>query len=200
MWRQLCGFILMILPFCLTQEAYQKIIHNVDPDAKCLDGSPAVLYLHEGDPHNILFYFQGGGVCGDQTLNKTVENCYQRSKTYQGSSIYWAQTLKAEGILSTDPNKNIFANWTKVIMIYCDGAFHQGYTKAPLKYKDAQLYFRGALITRAHFKYINNRFKLNEAQKIVISGSSAGGMSAFAWSDYVKSLILNSQASLYIIA
>ena len=28
---------------------YRKIVHNTDPDeAKCLDGSPGVLYLHEG--------------------------------------------------------------------------------------------------------------------------------------------------------
>jgi len=100
----------------------------------------------------------GGASCGGADKNTTVENCYQRSKTYQGSSTYWAQTLKAEGILSTDLSKNIFANWTKVIMIYCDGAFHQGYTKAPLKYKDAQLYFRGNLITKSHFKYIDTKY------------------------------------------
>jgi hypothetical protein len=25
---------------------YQKIIHNTDPEAKCLDGTPGALYLH----------------------------------------------------------------------------------------------------------------------------------------------------------
>lgn len=27
---------------------YQKVIHNTDPEAKCLDGSSPFLYIHEG--------------------------------------------------------------------------------------------------------------------------------------------------------
>ena len=30
------------------EAAYDLIIHKTDPDAKCLDGSPPALYLHEG--------------------------------------------------------------------------------------------------------------------------------------------------------
>jgi hypothetical protein len=71
-----------------------------------------------------------------------------------GSSTLWPDTLQGQGYLSTDPNKNKFANWTKIIFGYCDGSLHQGYTKAPLKYKDATLYFRGAAITRSHFKWL----------------------------------------------
>jgi hypothetical protein len=51
---------------------YQKIAHQTDPDAKCLDGSPAALYLHEGSSTNILFYFQGGAMCGDVDLSTTI--------------------------------------------------------------------------------------------------------------------------------
>lgn len=37
---------------------YKKIIHNSDPEAKCLDGSPGLLYVHEGgDPAKILIFF-----------------------------------------------------------------------------------------------------------------------------------------------
>lgn len=25
---------------------YQKVVHNYDPEAKCLDGSPGLLYVH----------------------------------------------------------------------------------------------------------------------------------------------------------
>ncbi len=93
-------------------------------------------------------------MCGDQTLAKTVENCYQRSKTLLGSSTLWPDAIEGQGYLSVDPTKNEFANWTKIIFGYCDGSLHQGSTKAPLKYKDTQLYFRGANITRAHFKWL----------------------------------------------
>lgn len=128
-----------------------------------------------------MFYLEGGGVCGGNSLADTLENCYQRSKTSYGSSIYWPEIKEGEGILSTDSTKNIFANWTKVIMLYCDGAFHQGNTKEPFSYKDTMLYFRGSVNTRAHFQYIHNKYNLSNAEQVVLSGSSAGGIAALSW-------------------
>jgi hypothetical protein len=45
-----------------------------------------------------------------------------------GSSIYWPDTLdsQAGGILT---DEELYPNWTKVLVGYCDGALHQGYTK-----------------------------------------------------------------------
>ncbi len=46
--------ILVLLILCVINlaqsqsEYYQKVIHNTDPEAKCLDGSPGLLYVHEG--------------------------------------------------------------------------------------------------------------------------------------------------------
>lgn len=39
---------LLILIFlsAKSEVVYKKIINNIDPEAKCLDGSPAALYLH----------------------------------------------------------------------------------------------------------------------------------------------------------
>ena len=106
-----------------------------------------------------------------------------------GSSLYFPQENVFEGILSNDPSRNVFANWTKAVFMYSDGAFHQGNAKDPIRYKDSQLYFRGAVNTRAHLKYIDNIFKFAEAKKVVLSGSSAGGMATFIWTDYVQTLL-----------
>ena len=44
---------------------YRKIVHNIDPEARCLDGTPGLLYVHEGgDPNHILIFLSGGGTCG----------------------------------------------------------------------------------------------------------------------------------------
>ena len=52
---------------------YHKVVHKTDPDAKCLDGTPAFLYINEGgDTKNIMIYFLGGGMCGDSTLDSTL--------------------------------------------------------------------------------------------------------------------------------
>lgn len=51
---------------------YTKIVHETDPEAKCLDGSPGALYLSEGDPDHILMYFVGGAACGAEDLSQTL--------------------------------------------------------------------------------------------------------------------------------
>ena len=56
-----------------SEEVYKKIIHNTDPEAKCLDGSPGALYVHEGTEKGKFFiYFIGGGFCGVNTLSGTL--------------------------------------------------------------------------------------------------------------------------------
>ncbi len=70
-------YLLIVLSvFILTTQAenvYKKIVHNYDPEAKCLDGSPSFLYVHEGgDTKNIMIFFLGGGMCGEATLEKTL--------------------------------------------------------------------------------------------------------------------------------
>lgn len=178
---------------------YNKIVHNTDPNAKCLDGSPAALYLSEGDPQNILIHFMGGASCADSDLSKTIESCYQRSRTFLGSSSYWPQQNPFYGILSNDPTKNIFANWTKAVFLYCDGAFHQGNSKSSLKYKDSELFFRGSLITKSHFKFLDSKYNFNETKKMVLTGTSAGGISTYIWADYIKTLLPNPSTSFYAL-
>lgn len=159
------------------------------------------MYLHEGtDTKNLLFYFLGGASCGGNTLADTLSNCYDRSKTFLGSSDlkFWPPLLEWGGILSTDPNKSRFANWTKMVFIYCDGSFHQGNNKVGIKYKDTELFFRGGPITRSHLKYANLHYDFSKSEKIILTGSSAGGMATFVWADYVKSLLPRPEV-LYVI-
>lgn len=73
--------------------------------------------------------------------------------------------------------------------MYCDGAFHQGNNKSPIQYKDAQLYFRGAINTRSHIKWAGNKYKLAQADRIIVSGSSAGGIATYLWVDYFRTLV-----------
>lgn len=75
------------------------------------------------------------------------------------------------------------------MFLYCDGAFHQGNAKSPLKYKDSTLYFRGGVITRSHLQYLHSRYNFKAAQRVVVTGSSAGGMAAFVWADHIKTMV-----------
>jgi len=41
--------LLALLILSLTSaQLYKKIVHVTDPDAKCLDGTPPALYVHQG--------------------------------------------------------------------------------------------------------------------------------------------------------
>ena len=62
----------LILSVLTSNAPYKKIVHKTDPNALCLDGSPAALYLSEGDPRNILMYFVGGASCGASDLPSTL--------------------------------------------------------------------------------------------------------------------------------
>jgi hypothetical protein len=83
--------------------------------------------------------------------------------------------------------------------MYCDGAFHQGNNKSPIQYKDTQLYFRGAVNTRSHIKWANNKYNLSKAEKIIVSGSSAGGMATYLWVDYFRSLVPNAKTVFGVV-
>ena len=74
-------------------------------------------------------------------------------------------------------------------MIYCDGAFHQGNNKNGVQYKDTTLYFRGGVNTRSHFKWADNKYNLSNADKILLTGSSAGGIGVYLWHQYLKDFV-----------
>jgi O-palmitoleoyl-L-serine hydrolase len=173
------------------EQPFKKVIHNIDPKAKCIDGSPPAIYIHQGsEPSNFIIFFNGGGFCSGATLEQTLENCYQRSKTDLGSSKNYTDELIINGgYLSTDPEKSKFATWTKVLIMYCDGSMHQGSNSNSIKYKDTEFFFRGADNTRAHFKYLLQNHNFAAATNVVLTGSSAGGIATALWINYVRSLL-----------
>lgn len=61
--------------------------------------------------------------------------------------------------MSLDQENN-FNNWTRVLLMYCDGSGHQGTNSNPVKYKDSTLYFRGNNITISQFDSLDKKNKL----------------------------------------
>lgn len=50
--------------------------------------------------------------------------CYDRSHTPFGSSKFWTKTRKGRAMMSDDKNVNIYYNWNKIYIPYCDGSCH----------------------------------------------------------------------------
>ena len=78
-----------------------------------------------------------------------------------------------------------------MIILYCDGALFQGYNKNPVEHKGKKLYFRGSRIVRAHFKWIDDNYGFDKADKVVLVGGSSGGMGVYLWIDYLRGLMNN---------
>jgi len=110
---------------------YELILLDPSLDSKCLDGSTPGFYWRKGkQSSNFLVYFEGGGWCGDVTLDMTMQNCYNRSKTDLGSSTNYPKkaNFNSRGILSRDIFKNLhFYEYNVAYIKYCDGTGHQGY-------------------------------------------------------------------------
>ena len=64
--------LILITLVSAANKPYHKIVHVTDADARCLDGSPAFIYLSEGDPENILIHFMGGASCAGNSLSDTL--------------------------------------------------------------------------------------------------------------------------------
>jgi len=102
----------------------------------------------------------------------------------------WPNTYSGSGLGVMELNKeNKFAEWTKVAVLYCDGLTYQGNRKDPYDYKNTQLYFRGAVNTRAHIKWIDQQFNIQNSSKILLMGGSAGGIAVYMWVDYIRDML-----------
>jgi len=51
------------------------------------------------------------------------------------------------------------------------------------------LYFRGSVITRSQFKWVDSTYGLKNASKIILTGMSAGGIATNTWSNYLKDYV-----------
>ena len=56
---------------------------------------------------------------------------------------------------------------------------------------NTDLYFRGERNTISIVEMLRKDYKLNEAETIMVSGCSAGGLAAFTWANYFEELFPN---------
>lgn len=189
----------------INTQTFNLIKHDILSETtgpRCLDGSPAAMYIDIGvQKDSFMIFFEGGGLCRGDGLNNMLDYCLQRSTTHLGSSKGYTEKSSFNNyvFLNPDPKVNpTFHNWTRVFVPYCDGSLHQGFKSSPVEYKGSKLYFRGENNTRAHFDYLSKNLKLFSAKKIVVSGTSAGALATYSWGNYVYNQAVNKN-SVYLI-
>ncbi|KAG8092480.1 hypothetical protein GUJ93_ZPchr0012g19543 [Zizania palustris] len=147
----------------------------------CLDGSPPAYHLHRGSGAGAggwLLQFEGGGWCND------VTSCAERAGTRRGSTRFMSKLEVFSGILSNNPHMNPdFYSWNRVKLRYCDGGSFAG--DSEFRNGSSVLYFRGQRIWDAIIRDLLPK-GLAKAQKVLLSGCSAGGLATFFHCDDLK--------------
>lgn len=144
-----------------------------------MDGSPAGFYYSPPPSHSSnlwVIHLDGGGACF------TEESCKLRAKTSKGSSNYWPKTRKGSNEWSDDPQTNPdFYMGHHVLIPYCSGDCHTGQRKVPSKNPDTWgFYFSGHLNFRLIIQYLADSMGFVDAQYVLFTGNSAGGLGVFS--------------------
>jgi len=136
----------------------------------CADGSPYTFSTRSGDPSKVVVYFQGGGACFNE------EDCNFESGIYKATTDPDDHPSNdSEGIWDLSNPANPFDDWTVVFMPYCTGDIFGG--NAAAVYSDTlTVQHRGAVNALHAVDYVTA--ELPTAERIVVTGSSAGGVPA----------------------
>jgi hypothetical protein len=145
-------------------------------NARCRDGSPAGVAIRKPavPSSKVVVYLEGGGACfNTQTCLANPANVAVDHRTPPLTGIF-------------DPNKsnNPFAGWNVVFVPYCTGDFHLGNKVSSVDFGPSNQLFHGRrnldLILPSVVK------TLPGMTKVVLAGSSAGGVGAIGNATPVK--------------
>jgi O-palmitoleoyl-L-serine hydrolase len=136
-------------------------------------------------------FFEGGGWC------VSLDDCYGRSSTALGSSSSYAHTTdkwNERDIMDYDCTKNpAFCTWTHIYTPYCDGTSRSSWVAAPVSVRGKDLHFRGFGVVDALMSAVlapagpgAGAPSLATATHLLVSGSSAGGLTTYLHADYVS--------------
>ena len=146
------------------------------PESACDDGTPTGIGVNLTASPNVLVYLQGGGACWDAltclTLNSATHGPY-------GGTQFTAQFPPNGNATGTAFDRtlagNPFATWNFVYVPYCTGDLHGGQNVATYATNNGPRAYHhvGHANVLAYLRRLIPTF--GSAQKIVLSGASAGG-------------------------
>ncbi|MBN1654589.1 MAG: hypothetical protein JXA30_12535 [Deltaproteobacteria bacterium] len=194
----------IIRPETTVGEVYDGWTYYEVQGAFCRDGSAAGYYLRKGAVENLLIFLNGGGVCyddffcainpanveqslsGESLIGLTIENITQ-------ALLPERQVPPDEGIFKQD-RRNPVADWTMVYIPYCTGDLHAGterdasvITSTVLPFQQFVGYSNIGLFYRSFGPdYLS-------AEKVLLTGSSAGSLGVLFNLDRTQQFFTNSE-------
>jgi len=166
-----------------TGKAVNLTLLDSSTGAACLDGSQYGFYFVKSTTGSKKWTIsiQGGGWCYDE------EDCLGRASTRLGSSKFWVDKPSTCGCMNT-VDDGLDADCNCIFMPYGDGASFSGYREDPWPVPGkpgSVLHFRGIRNLDATLQFAKANLGLADATEMVVTGSSAGGLSTFLHADRV---------------
>jgi len=175
--------------WCGTREAARILIPQKEyPEAMCMDGTRPAFYLRKGKGDGLKkwnIFFEGGGWCYD------IDECIRHrrfsdvgsSRRYPSCLASWKMKYYVNGDKERNP---MMFNWNTVTVKYCDGGSYASDTD--IIHNGVKLHFRGKNNREATIKTLLS-IGMNDADEIVISGCSAGGLGIYLGIDEISDII-----------
>lgn len=155
-----------------------EVVNAEEREALCNDGTPAAYYFRPATQEHVndwVVFLHGGGACGSDS---TCADRAKESPRYVSSGNH-PETIRQEGIFSSSASENPdFYNWNHVEIIYCSSDLWVGDATGTVNGEDWE--FRGKNIVQAVIEDLQKddvleTAVLNPGDRLLLSGSSAGG-------------------------
>ena len=162
------------------------------PDAVCDDGSATGIAVNPAPgSKKLLVFLMGGGACWDY-LSCAVLNTSTHGP--QAGAQWQQQAMGLAGsILDRSSSKNPFADYNLVFVPYCTGDVHSGDNVATYMSGTQQkvIHHKGRANLMAFMRRVGATFA--ESEKVIVSGSSAGGFGVAINYDLVRAYFPRAQ-------
>ena len=152
--------------------------------SKCLLGAPYAFQVVRGDKNKLLFHFQGGGACFDET-SILLDTCQKTP-----------ESVPLDGIFNRQDPRNRYRHYTVVSVLYCSGDIHVGNNYQwgfwdIFKLGEQPVYQRGVENFRSVVAYLERQMAFGHVNRrldeLMLTGSSAGALGIQWWFGYLLS-------------
>lgn len=155
----------------------------------CLDGSPYAFWVVPGNSSDWELFISGGGWCLDEGLCETRAHTSALGSSigYNLSGAWGPTAANVNGAPPIFSCEGLDPNCTRVYLPYCDGsAFSSARAEPwPVNGSSSTLTFRGRANLDRTLDTLQQRFGFSRAQRLVVTGGSAGGLSTFLHVDHI---------------
>ncbi len=175
--------------------AFDWVRHTFDTDGGdgpvCIAGTPYSMFTKAGDPDKLMIFLQGGGACweGFPRCNVTAEAQFPPPAAFLPGIF---ATSSADGTIPND-----IGDWSVAYFPYCDGSVFSGDNDVQNDPNFGIRRHRGLRNLSAGIDVASVVFP--EATRILVTGSSAGGVGAAGFAPFLARFAYGNDADLYVL-